>query len=70
MARPTVDDEVIKKAEEIVDEAVMVPLDSDELSTNKILKIIIDATYEDLENEGVINVVDDVYGEKEKEKMG
>ena len=70
MARPTVDDEVIKKAEEIVDEAVMVPLDSDELSTNKILKIIIDATYEDLENEGVINVVDDVYGEKGKEKMG
>jgi len=70
MARPTVDDEVIKKAEEIVDEAVMVPLDSDELSTNKILKIIVDATYEDLENEGVINVVDDVYGEKGKEKMG
>jgi len=69
MARPTVDDEVIKKAEEIVDEAVMVPLDSDELSTNKILKIIVDATYEDLENEGVINVVDDVYGEKGKEKM-
>jgi hypothetical protein len=45
MARPEIDDKHIEKMEEIIDDSVVVPLPSDELSVNQQFRIIIDVVY-------------------------
>ena len=52
MARPKVDDDTLEKAEEIIDNAVSVPLPSDELSANQQLRIIVDSVYAELDDIG------------------
>ena len=69
MARPQVDDDVLEMASECIDAAVQVPLDSDNLSANQQLRIIVEATYDELEREDLVNTVDREYAQQEKEAL-
>lgn len=69
MARPQVDDDVLEMAAECIDAAVQVPLDSDNLSANQQLRIIVEATYDELEREDLVNTVDREYAQQEKEAL-
>ena len=69
MARPQVDDDVLEMAAECIDAAVQVPLDSDNLSANQQLRIIVEATYEELDREDLVNTVDREYAKQEEEML-
>ncbi len=56
MVRPEIDEDVIEMLNEIIDEAVEVPLNSDELSINKQVRIVVEAQYKYMDDDN--NVID------------
>ncbi len=50
MARPEIDDELIDKLAEIIDNVNDVPLPSDELSVNQQFRVVIESLYREYQN--------------------
>lgn len=65
MVRPEIDEDVIEMLNEIIDDAVEVPLNSDELSINKQVRIVVQAQYKYLEADN--NMIDQTAHLKEPE---
>ncbi len=56
MVRPEIDEDVIEMLNEIIDDAVEVPLNSDDLSINKQVRIVVEAQYKYMDDDN--NVID------------